>query len=361
MDVVGVDVSTRSCSSSHLDGDGGIKQCLEFANDSSGWRVLEAALSPDSIVVLEAGTAAFPLHDYLKGKGHHVVTANPRRVRMIAASPSKTDRKDSLVLAQLYRLGYLPEAHIPSPEILRIRDLVRAAIDVGRELTRTKNRVHALLTRSGLRPEYRTARALFASEKRRRWLRSLRFGDHRDAVLQALLVQLEALEVQRRILHGEIAAIGTEVSEVDLLMSIKGVDTFLALVIHAEIGDVRRFLTADALCAYAGLVPRVRQSGDVVVHGRITKQGPSTLRWAVEMAARVAVRHDNPIGAKYRALRHRKKKAPVAKTAVAHKMLRMIHAMLTRGERCRWEDARATDVKVMKMRRRARARKVSAG
>jgi len=51
----------------------------------------------------------------------------------------------------------------------------------------------------------------------------------------------------------------------------------------------------------------------------------------------------------------------VAKTAVAHKMCRMIHAMLTRGEWCRWEDRQATDVKVMNMRRRARARKVSAG
>lgn len=361
MNIVGVDVSTKSCSSSHVDGDGGIKQCLEFANDPSGWTVLEATLSPDSVVVLEAGTAAYPVYDYLKGKGYNVVMADPRRVRLIAASVSKTDRKDSVILAQLYRLGYLPVAYVPSPEILRIRDLVRAAIGVGEEHARTKNRVHALLTRSGLRPEYGTAEALFRSEVRRRWLRSVRFDDHRDAVLTALLVQLDALEAQRRILHTEMAHLGTAVREVDLLMSIKGVDTFLALVIHAEIGDIRRFPTADALCAYAGLVPRVRQSGDVVVHGRITKQGPRTLRWAVEMAARVALRHDNPIGAKYRAFRHRRKKAPVARTAVAHTMLRMIHAMLTRGERCRWEDVNSTAIKVMRMKRRARARKVPVG
>lgn len=360
MDVVGVDVSTKSCSSSHLDGDGGIKKCLEFANEPEGWQVLDRELGPETVVVLEAGTAAYPLYDYLKAKGRTVVMANPRGVRMIAASSSKTDRKDSVVLAQLYRLGYLPEAYVPSPAVLRIRDLVRAAIGVGQELTQTKNRVHALLVRSGLRPQYKKS-TLFVSERGRRWLRDLRFGDHRDAVLEALLVQLEALEVQRRILHGEMARIGTEVPGVDLLMSIKGVDTFLALVIHAEIGDVRRFPTADALCAYAGLVPRVRQSGDSVVHGRITKQGPSTLRWALEMGAGIAIRYDNPLGQKYRALRQRGKKASVAKTAIAHKLLRVIHAMLSRGERCRWEDRHSTEFKVMMMQRRARARKVPTG
>ena len=58
MDIVGIDVSTKTCSSSHVDEDGRIKTCLEFANEPAGWTVLERDLGPDSVVVLEAGTAA---------------------------------------------------------------------------------------------------------------------------------------------------------------------------------------------------------------------------------------------------------------------------------------------------------------
>lgn len=192
------------------------------------------------------------------------------------------------------------------------------------------------------------------------WLRSVRFGDHRDAVLQSLLVRLGSLEREQDILKSEIARIGRSSKDVDLLMSIKGVDFYAALIILSEIGEVSRFGNADKLCAYAGLVPRVRQSADVVSHGRITKQGPGTLRWVLDLVAQVVVRYDNPLRAYYRRLVRRKKRRGVALTAVSRKVLVVVYAMLTRGERCRWEDRRLTDVKIRNM-RRACERKVLEG
>jgi len=361
MEYVGVDVATRSCSALILDEAGGMKMCLEeFANEESGWRALTEAIGPDAQIVMEAGTAAYPLYDFLCRGGFNVVMADPRKIKMITASKSKTDEKDAMALAHLLRLGYVPKAYVPTPDIMRNRELLRACVDVGQEITQTKNRIHAMLTKAGLRPEYRSSRNLFASRRQLEWLRSVRFGDHRDTVLQCLLMLLESLQGQRKLLKAQIARIGLSSREVNILMSIKGVDYYAALLIISEIGDIRRFRNADTLCAYAGLVPSVRQSAEVVSHGRITKRGPGTLRWILDVVAQVVVRYDNPMSAYYRRLVRRKKKRCVAITAVSRKLLVMMYAMLTRGERCRWEDAHLTDVKIMLMRRTC-ARKVSAG
>ena len=360
MEHVGIDVGLKTCSASVVDEAGGIKKCLEFANAGPGYEELAAQIERDARIVLEASTVAYPLYDWLVCRGYAVIMANPSKIRAITASKSKTDEKDSLILAHLLRLGYVPRAYVPTPEIMRNRELLRATIDVGQEICRTKNRVHALLTKSGLRPEYKTARDLFRTEHRMRWLTELRFGDHRDAVLQSLLVHLESLEREQDILKSEIARIGTSSKDVDLLMSIKGVDFYAALIILSEIGDVSRFRNSEALCAYAGLVPRVRQSADVVSHGRITKQGPGTLRWVLDLVAQVVIRYDNPMRSYYRRLVRRKKRKAVALTAVSRKVLVIVYAMLTRGERCRWEDRHLTDVKIRNM-RRACERKVFEG
>ncbi len=360
MEYVGIDVGTRACSASVLDEAGGIRTCLEFANEESGWRTLTRELDREAQLVLESSTAAYPIHDFLQKEGFSVIMANPSKIRAITASKSKTDEKDSLILAQLLRLGYIPRSYVPTPAIMRNRELLRACVDVGQEICRTKNRVHALLTKSGLRPEYRTARDLFRADKRVRWLTSLRFGDHRDAVLQSLIVRLESEQREQEILKSEVARIGRTSRDVDLLLSIKGVDVYAALLILGEIGDITRFRNSEALCAYAGLVPRVRQSADVVSHGRITKQGPETLRWVLDLVAQVVVRYDNPMRSYYRRLVRRKKRRSVALTAVARKVLVMVYAMLTRGERCRREDRHLTDVKIRNV-RRACERKVFGG
>lgn len=61
--------------------------------------------------------------------------------------------------------------------------------------------------------------------------------------------------------------------DVQRLQTIPAVGEKVALTIYAWVGDVSRFGTARQLCAYAGLVPSVRQSADKAVTGRITKEG----------------------------------------------------------------------------------------
>jgi transposase len=72
------------------------------------------------------------------------------------------------------------------------------------------------------------------------------------------------------------------------LMTIPGIGETSALLPLAEIGDVGRFADKQALCSYAGLVPRVRESAGKAARGRIPRQGPPGLRWILVEAAQVA-------------------------------------------------------------------------
>ena len=62
-----------------------------------------------------------------------------------------------------------------------------------------------------------------------------------------------------------------------------------AMMLLAEIGDLGRFGSKEALCSAAGLVPRVRESAGKAARGGITRQGSSALRWIMVEAAQAAM------------------------------------------------------------------------
>jgi transposase len=83
------------------------------------------------------------------------------------------------------------------------------------------------------------------------------------------------------------------------LLSIPGIGIQTGAVILAEIGDVNRFKTDDALLAFAGLDPSVYQSGNYEGNFKISKRGSSILRWAIFQTAKIAVIHDPVFNAYY--------------------------------------------------------------
>ena len=62
---------------------------------------------------------------------------------------------------------------------------------------------------------------------------------------------------------------------------IDGIGPTIAAILVAEIGDVARFRSAPALCSWAGLTPKHRQSDTKTTRGSITKQGSKLVRWAL--------------------------------------------------------------------------------
>jgi len=112
-----------------------------------------------------------------------------------------------------------------------------------------------------------------------------------------------------------------------LLTTIPGIGYFSALLIYAEIGDIKRFPNSKKLCSYAGLVPLVKQSGNKITTGKITKEGNRLLRWVLVQCAFVAVRNDDRFRNFYERVKQRKgpQKAVVA---TARKLLTVVYAIM---------------------------------
>jgi transposase len=105
-----------------------------------------------------------------------------------------------------------------------------------------------------------------------------------------------------------------------------GCGTKLSTIISEEAGDIKRFPSARQLVAFAGIDPKVKQSGTMDIRGRMTKRGNNNLRHALYLAAQIASLHDPELKAYYQKKRSEGKHHTVAVCAVARKMCERIYS-----------------------------------
>ncbi len=99
---------------------------------------------------------------------------------------------------------------------------------------------------------------------------------------------IDALEMRISGLEAEIRHQAKPDKRVDALMEVPGIGLLSAMTLVAEIGDMSRFAKARKLCAWARLIPSMRNSDRTVHHGHITKAGPAAVRHVLGEAAHVA-------------------------------------------------------------------------
>jgi transposase len=117
-----------------------------------------------------------------------------------------------------------------------------------------------------------------------------------------------------------------------LLQSIPGIGPYISASLVGEIQDIRRFNSSAALVAFAGLDPRVRQSGHALNStGKLTKRGSSYLRRNLFIAANVARIRDPQFKAFYEKKRGEGKTYTVATCAVARKLLLVVRSVWLSG------------------------------
>ena len=133
-------------------------------------------------------------------------------------------------------------------------------------------------------------------------------------------------------LERELAPLARADPRVELLRTIPGIGALLGLTLAAEIGEISRFSSASKLVSYAGLAPKVRQSGQSSRTGPLSKAGSKTLRWAAVEAAQQAWRPTNPWHGLYRETAKRQGKTNAGKAAVARKVLIAAWHVLAREE-----------------------------
>jgi len=115
----------------------------------------------------------------------------------------------------------------------------------------------------------------------------------------------------------------------EIISSHIGCGEKLSAIISAEAGDIRRFPSAKQFKAYAGIDPKVYQSGTKTVMGRMTKRGNSFLRQALFLAAFTASIHDPELKVYYQKKREEGKVHTHALCTVTRKLCERIFATVT--------------------------------
>ena len=157
-------------------------------------------------------------------------------------------------------------------------------------------------------------------------------------ILQRFIKKLkeDMAEAERTI--GEMIKLAQELPDFSIIKSIPGIGDNLAARIIAELGDMTRFKKKNELVAFAGLDPRINESGqNDGDHMHITKKGNKRLRCLLYLAVTCSIRlkrDDNSIKDFY--IKKKQQSNPMcskaAKTACASKLVRIIYSMCKTGE-----------------------------
>jgi transposase len=285
-------------------------------------------------VVVEATYGWYWAADVLQDAGAEVHLAHPLGVKGFAYRRVKNDLRDAADLADLLRMGRLPEAWIAPPPVRELRELVRHRARLGAWRSGLKASVHAVLAKQGLH----LPGDLFGVAGRHRLAAAPLDAAYRLRV-NALLRLIDALDFEIQAVAGPLRVALAGHPGFAAVQQVPGVGPVLAAIFVAEIGDVHRFTSAAHLASWAGLTPRHRESDTKVRRGPITKQGSTLVRWAAVEAAHGAG-HAGWLSEKRAAIAGRRGRN-VATVAVARKLLTLVYYGLRDGHIRALEQARA--------------------
>jgi transposase len=275
--VVGMDLHRRRSVLVRMTMDGQRLETARIGNSPGALRRELAKAGVRPLVVLEATYGWYWAADVLGQAGAEVHLAHPLGVKAFSYRRVKNDERDAADLADLLRMGRLPEAWAAPPEVRALREVVRYRHKLVGQRTSCKDQVHAVLAKLGVAVTHSDVFGTGGGL----WLDQLVL----PAPYAAKVASLRALIA---VLDGQVTALGAEAAVMlagqpgyAAVRELPGIGPVLAAVIMSEIGDVTRFRKPGQLCSWAGLTPRHYESDTKVIRGHVSKQGSRTLRWAL--------------------------------------------------------------------------------
>jgi transposase len=230
-------------------------------------------------VAYEAGCLGYGLQRHLAEFGFDCRVIPPTRVvRPGLDKRVKTDKRDAALIANMLKRREGESINIPTREDEAARDLLRCRSDFKDDLKRAKQRLLGFL----LRHEAKYESNRYWTKKHRKWMRGLKFDLAMDRMtFEYYLNYIENMEERISRVDEEIrkeAENERNAEKTRVLRAFRGIDYVTALSFISEVGDFRRFATAESFMSYLGLVPSEYSSGRKVQRGPITKTGSSHLR-----------------------------------------------------------------------------------
>ena len=329
-----------------------------FQRDRRALAQWAAACHPEIVVMESTGIYWRSPYAALERVGLRAWVVNARHVKTVPGR--KTDVADAQWLAVLARAGLLRASFIPEAAIREARLIAHYRQKVVGMLSAEKNRLHKVLADTGIRLNVlvsdlhgKTARSMVKAlvagrstadlvamagllradrQELREALQAESWSVTHRALLGHILLHIEMLEAQVATLDAELAEqLRPWQASLQLLQTLPGIDAPGAALLLAEIGgDMGCFGSAERLASWAGICPGNNESAGKRKSGRI-RQGNVWLKRLLCEMAQAAARTRCSLKAKFESLSARKgyKKSVVA---LAHKMLRIIYAMLSKNQ-----------------------------
>jgi transposase len=273
---VGMDLHRRRSVIVRTTAEGEVLENVQIVNDAD--RLIDvikrAGESPE--VVLEATYGWYWAVDALQAAGANVHLAHPLGVKAFEYRRVKNDFRDARDLADLMRMGRLPEAWIAPPVTRELRELVRHRAKLVGLRSHCKAQVHAVLAKCGIQVLMSDLFGVAGIEL----LNGLDLPKPYAARIASLRRIMDSLDFEIDLFTGLARGRLAADPGFSAVQTIPGIGGVLGAVMVAEIGDISRFASADKLTCWAGMTPRHHESDTKVRRGRITKQGSRLVRWA---------------------------------------------------------------------------------
>jgi transposase len=332
---VGIDLHRRRSVFVVLDADGTKLSSTRIDNSPENF-VVELRRAGDELeVAMEATYGWYWAADVIQECGARLHLAHPLGVKGYENRRVKNDDRDATLLADLLRIGRLPESWIAPPAIRELRELVRYRHKLSRLQAGLKAQVHQTLGKEGIIP---ATKSIWWSGGQK-WLDQLPLAEVYTNRVESLRDLLELYHREIGQLDGQIARRLKGDRGYNAILEIGGVGPVMAAIFVAEIGDVTRFADPRRLCSWAGLTPRHRESDTKVVRGGITKQGSKLVRWAAVEAATGG--HREPCIAAVKQRVGARRGVNIGKVAAARHLLTLVYYGLRDGEIRRLRDRQA--------------------
>jgi transposase len=309
---LGLDVAKLNFNACLLRAGGKLRHKV-FANDPDGFSQLSDWLTQQGAGPVHAGleaTGAYgeALATYRHEAGHTVSRVNPAAVRAYAQSHlsrTKNDRVDAALIAGFCAERRPPAWVPPAPGLRELQALVRRLDSLVEMRTMEENRLSSGVTVAAVRESVEGHLAYLAEQIKRT-----------EALIRDHIDQHPGLKRQR-----------------ELLDSIPGVGETTAAALLAEVPDIKQYKSARQVAAFAGLVPRERQSGSSI-RGRVrlSKIGNARLRKALYFPAVTALRCSPFFQAWAEGLRQRGKSKMAVIGAAMRKLVHLAYGVLKTGK-----------------------------
>ena len=329
LQVVGMDLHRRRSVLVRMTADGRKLETAHITNSPAALRRVIARAGKHPKVVLEATYGWYWAADTLAAAGAEVHLAHPLGVRGFAYRRVKNDEKDAADLADLLRMGRLPEAWIAPDEIRELRELTRYRIKLVRLRTSCKDQVHAVLAKLGIPVTCTDIFGVWGNT----WLDGLELGQPYAGKVASLRTLAGELTAEITVLEAAIADLLEHHDGYHAIRALPGIGPVLAAVLVAEMATLPGSLTQPGCAGRGRADPRHRESDVKVSRGHIIKQGSPLVRWAL-MEAIQHVQTGHPLRQRKDDIlaRRGKEARNIAKVAAARQLLTWVFYAMRDGQ-----------------------------